>query len=371
MQAGRRRPGPAIVRPLPERLERRPCADPACARGPGAAALAPLGERAHEIDLAGGHEQDRQPREALEDARATAAFVNSVSILWKRCRSASSGGSSSRSWRDALGLGEDPGQALDRRLRVVGHHQLTLRAPGASSQHSSVAPPTPYEANRVDAAGVEQLADAAGARLELGVLVGRPLPLLARLGEGEGAARPGAERVPGLGANRGRPRRARGRRRSRSDAGRSGACSANAGGGERRHHRRHPMLQPWTLSARGGRERAGAGGGSRVSSWWTTARPTTPRPRRWARCRTARRGAPAEPGVCVARNRGFAETADATTSSFSTPTTVWRRRARRAARALDADPRLGFAYGHQRFFGEMSGEFRFPPYDPYRCSTAT
>jgi glycosyltransferase involved in cell wall biosynthesis len=35
-------------------------------------------------------------------------------------------------------------------------------------------------------------------------------------------------------------------------------------------------------------------------------------------------------------------------------------------RALDAVPDASFAYGHQRFFGEMGGEMRFPPYDPYR-----
>jgi glycosyltransferase involved in cell wall biosynthesis len=34
--------------------------------------------------------------------------------------------------------------------------------------------------------------------------------------------------------------------------------------------------------------------------------------------------------------------------------------------ALDAHPTAGFAYGHQRFFGEMEGVMRFPPYDPLR-----
>ena len=32
---------------------------------------------------------------------------------------------------------------------------------------------------------------------------------------------------------------------------------------------------------------------------------------------------------------------------------------------LDADPKLGFAYGRMRFFGDWEGELRFPPYDPY------
>jgi glycosyltransferase involved in cell wall biosynthesis len=72
-------------------------------------------------------------------------------------------------------------------------------------------------------------------------------------------------------------------------------------------------------------------------------------------------------GVSVARNRGFEET--------DTPYVLFLDADDRLApdalvalrRALDeADPPTGFAYGHQRFFGEMSGEFRFPPYDPYR-----
>lgn len=33
---------------------------------------------------------------------------------------------------------------------------------------------------------------------------------------------------------------------------------------------------------------------------------------------------------------------------------------------LEADSQLGFAYGHQRFFGEWEGEMRLPPYDAYR-----
>jgi GT2 family glycosyltransferase len=32
---------------------------------------------------------------------------------------------------------------------------------------------------------------------------------------------------------------------------------------------------------------------------------------------------------------------------------------------LEADPKLGFAYGRMRFFGDWEGELRFPPYDPY------
>jgi glycosyltransferase involved in cell wall biosynthesis len=32
---------------------------------------------------------------------------------------------------------------------------------------------------------------------------------------------------------------------------------------------------------------------------------------------------------------------------------------------LEADPKLGFAYGRMSFFGDWDGELRFPPYDPY------
>jgi glycosyltransferase involved in cell wall biosynthesis len=32
---------------------------------------------------------------------------------------------------------------------------------------------------------------------------------------------------------------------------------------------------------------------------------------------------------------------------------------------LEADPKLGFAYGRMKFFGDWEGEIRFPPYDPY------
>jgi glycosyltransferase involved in cell wall biosynthesis len=73
-------------------------------------------------------------------------------------------------------------------------------------------------------------------------------------------------------------------------------------------------------------------------------------------------------GVSVARNRGFEET-DTPFVLFLDADDRLAPGAIAALRApLDADASrsLGYAYGHQRFFGAMSGEFRFPPYDPYR-----
>ena len=71
-------------------------------------------------------------------------------------------------------------------------------------------------------------------------------------------------------------------------------------------------------------------------------------------------------GVAVARNRGFAET-DTPYVLFLDADDRLAPGALEALREpLQADERSGFAYGHQRFFGELSGEMRFPPYDPYR-----
>jgi glycosyltransferase involved in cell wall biosynthesis len=38
----------------------------------------------------------------------------------------------------------------------------------------------------------------------------------------------------------------------------------------------------------------------------------------------------------------------------------------RLRRALEADPRAGYAYGHIQFFGRQTGLMRMPPFDPYR-----
>jgi glycosyltransferase involved in cell wall biosynthesis len=71
-------------------------------------------------------------------------------------------------------------------------------------------------------------------------------------------------------------------------------------------------------------------------------------------------------GVAKARNAGLAE--------VQTPyVLVLDADDRLLPGTLDAlrapladDPRLGFAYGRMRFFGDWEGELRFPAYDPYQ-----
>ena len=71
-------------------------------------------------------------------------------------------------------------------------------------------------------------------------------------------------------------------------------------------------------------------------------------------------------GVCAARNAGLARVA----TPYAIVVDADDRLAAGALAAmrapLDADARLGFAYGTMRFFGAWEGELRFPDYDPYR-----
>ena len=71
-------------------------------------------------------------------------------------------------------------------------------------------------------------------------------------------------------------------------------------------------------------------------------------------------------GVCAARNAGLArvETRYAIVVDADDRLTPDALAAMRGP--LDADSRLGFAYGTMRFFGAWEGELRFPDYDPYR-----
>ena len=71
-------------------------------------------------------------------------------------------------------------------------------------------------------------------------------------------------------------------------------------------------------------------------------------------------------GVCAARNAGLArvETPYALVLDADDRLAPGALAAMRPP--LENDPRLGFAYGYMRFFGEWDGVLRFPEYDPYR-----
>lgn len=71
-------------------------------------------------------------------------------------------------------------------------------------------------------------------------------------------------------------------------------------------------------------------------------------------------------GPSVARNRGI-EAADTPLFLVLDADDRLRRDAiAQLRRGLDRDPRVGFAYGVMRFFGDWSGDLRMPAYDPYR-----
>jgi glycosyltransferase involved in cell wall biosynthesis len=71
-------------------------------------------------------------------------------------------------------------------------------------------------------------------------------------------------------------------------------------------------------------------------------------------------------GVCRARNAGLerVETAYAMVLDADDRLAPGALAAMRAP--LDADPKLGYAYGPMRFFGDWKGILSFPPYDPYK-----
>lgn len=75
-------------------------------------------------------------------------------------------------------------------------------------------------------------------------------------------------------------------------------------------------------------------------------------------------------GAASARNAGLAASDTPYVAALDADDRIAPGALALLRRALDdahaRDPRVGFAYGHQRFFGGMSGEMRMPPYDPYK-----
>jgi GT2 family glycosyltransferase len=71
-------------------------------------------------------------------------------------------------------------------------------------------------------------------------------------------------------------------------------------------------------------------------------------------------------GLSAARNAGI----EAAATPFVIPLDADDRLCPGALRALrrplEVDPRLGFAYGRMRFFGDWEGELTMPPYDPFK-----
>lgn len=82
---------------------------------------------------------------------------------------------------------------------------------------------------------------------------------------------------------------------------------------------------------------------------------------------------PAEVKVIRQENKGVARARNAGLAEVETPyVLVLDADDRLAPGALDvlratleAEPKLGFAYGRMKFFGDWEGELQFPPYDPY------
>ena len=71
-------------------------------------------------------------------------------------------------------------------------------------------------------------------------------------------------------------------------------------------------------------------------------------------------------GVCAARNAGLARASTPYVLVLDADDRLGPGALAALRAPLEAEPRLGFAYGLMRFFGDWEGMLRFPPYDPYR-----
>lgn len=71
-------------------------------------------------------------------------------------------------------------------------------------------------------------------------------------------------------------------------------------------------------------------------------------------------------GVCRARNAGLALAQTPHVLVLDADDRLAPSALQQLRPPLERTPRLGFAYGTMRFFGDWEGELRFPPYDPYR-----
>jgi glycosyltransferase involved in cell wall biosynthesis len=70
-------------------------------------------------------------------------------------------------------------------------------------------------------------------------------------------------------------------------------------------------------------------------------------------------------GVARARNAGLRRVTTPFTLVLDADDRLLPGALAELRKPLEADPKLGFAYGRMRFFGDWGGELRFPPYDPY------
>jgi glycosyltransferase involved in cell wall biosynthesis len=71
-------------------------------------------------------------------------------------------------------------------------------------------------------------------------------------------------------------------------------------------------------------------------------------------------------GVASARNAGLAMATTPYVMILDADDRLRPRALNLLRQTLEADPRLGFAYGVTRFFGDWEGEMTMPPYDPYK-----